>query len=168
MILSQEKFAKYMLFWWACLRRIKNEKMNSLPYYDNQIPNKTDFSYNSQNIIEKHMNERLITLASILNDIQAELRHRISLKNTLVEQIDLSMCDLTTRLYQIQDLSPINSSSLNQLLMQLENLNAEKRARETEAWRDIAVLKREFRQWYKEFMAMQERAKILSQVDTNG
>lgn len=127
-----------------------------------KIPSGNQSIHKSPTTIEQHMNDRLRTLVVILNDIQSEINNRKRLKNSLTEQIDQSMCELSTFLHQLQELFPKeNISTQNKIATQLDGLKGEKRDRETESWRDIAVLRKEFRSIYQEYRRVAERLKIL-------
>jgi len=117
------------------------------------------------NLVNTLLEDRLNVLSLLLQDLRSEMVLRITLKDSLIERIDERMCYLTTRFYELDPLQGSrNTEKLrNSVIQQLEGLEREKRDRATEGWRDIAVLKKEFRVSYKEFRDVLRRAKIVLQ-----
>jgi len=129
----------------------------TLPLRTPQIPErKSDLN---ENIAVEFLNDKLLISRWILNDISDEIQGRIEFNDSLIDRIDDSMCELVTRLYQLEPRH--DTMKENEILVQLKTLETEKRNRETEMWRDIAALKQELRLAYKEFKGIVSRTKII-------
>jgi hypothetical protein len=139
---------------------------NYLPLTENSGPPPPEDSSRKEddNLVNLLLEDHLKVLSQILKDVREEMINRIEFKDILIERIDERMCYLMTRLYELDPLlhrpGKIEGHR-NEIIAELEGLEREKRDRATEGWRDIAPLKKEFRESYKEFRDVLRRAKIV-------
>ena len=101
------------------------------------------------NLIEQVLKDNLTTIKTILLEISKGIEDRYYLGDNLIKDINEYMCLLNTKLFEVKDPYGGRNPSLEKRRISIENkiceLNKEIRDRETERWRDIEVLRKEFR-----------------------
>jgi len=110
------------------------------------------------NVINQVLGDRLDVLRIILFDISSEVRSRKYLTSSLIDKIDKDICEIKGELYEIETWAFGRSRTIdirrNHIEKKIAELKKEKRDKETERWRDIAPLKKEFRERFKEYKSV--------------
>ena len=115
--------------------------------------------------LEKILTEKVRALSSLLQQIQHEVRGRATLMDYVVYRIDYEYCLTRARLLEVLNWTPGASRSVDQRRSVLERelavLNVERRKQQVEAWRDVAILQREFRTWLKQYSDLMQRVRLV-------
>lgn len=109
---------------------------------------------------------RLRTLGRSIEQIVEETESRQRLGDRIIESIDLQMCRLKEPLYLT---APFGSSVVTvgdpkrrtAIEKELAALETEKRHEEVGTWKDIAGLKRELRELWREYDLEKQRARVM-------
>ncbi len=130
-------------------------------YFASQNADDNDKSGTLEDLLE----EKLRSLSEILNGIKHDIESRGDVSNNIIYQIGKHYCYLKTKLFELYTWgfgrSQIIENRRSKLERQLDNLNQEKRGEEVRCWQDIAVLKKEFRTWFKQYCDVLQRVKIV-------
>ena len=112
------------------------------------------------------MEDRIITSKSLLVDIFSEMNNRKELSNILIGEINNDIFDLKAKLFELDSWfigrNRMIDTRRNKLEQSINELEKEKRDKETEKWQDIARLKKEFRDRFKEYKDILRRFSIIS------
>lgn len=115
--------------------------------------------------LETLLTEKISCLSNILAQIQQDMQSRRALSGTVMQHIDQHYCYLKTKLFELYTWALGRSRSIEQrrssLEKQLDALDQEKRLELVKSWQDIEGLKKEFRQWFKQYRDVMQRAKII-------
>jgi len=109
--------------------------------------------------------DKISFLRQILNEIDTQINNRETLKDSIVHKIDTGICYLRTKLYEIESWElgrnrNIDSRRSN-IEQELEALENQKRDETRQSWRDIALLKKEHRQFFHEYRNALRRVKVI-------
>lgn len=126
-----------------------------------------------KDLIDDVLGDRIEVLIKIMSDISGDINNRNELSCRLIKTIESGICDLKSKLYEIE-IWQIGSNRVidtrrNEIEKKIQQLEKEERDRETERWRDIAPLKKEFREEFKKYRDVLRRYSIISdeRIDEN-
>lgn len=115
--------------------------------------------------LEDLLADKVRALWNILGQIEREIQGRKDLSGDIIYRISQHYCYLKTKLYEL-DIWPLGASRSIEnrrsgLEKQLDTLNQEQRREQVQRWQDIALLKKEFREWFKQYCDLVQRVKIV-------
>lgn len=109
--------------------------------------------------------EKVSCLSDILNQIEHDIRSRKFLSENVISLIYIHYCYLKTKLFKLYSWEFGRFRNIehrrSRLEQQLDRLKQEKRQEQVKCWQDIAFLKKESRQWFKEYCDLMQRTKII-------
>lgn len=115
--------------------------------------------------LEDLLSEKVRTLSSILCQIGSEIKSRETLSLKAIEDVDQHYCYLKTKLFELYSWEVGRSRDVemrrSKLEKQLDTLRQEKRQEPTQCWRDVAPLRREFREWFKQYSDLVQRIRLV-------
>ena len=115
--------------------------------------------------LEEILTEKLTFLREILCDIDRQMHGREALRKDLLERMDYWDAYLGTKLLEIEPWGMGSHKGMDQrrtkLEQEVEALKREKREETRGCWQDIALLKKERRQFYHEYRNALRRMKVL-------
>lgn len=122
-------------------------------------------SAGSRQSLEDLVHEKVGCLATILSDIQRDIKTRTQLSSLVLSHIDTYYCYLKSQLLDLYRWPLATSRVIDHrrfgIEKLLEALHREKRRELTECWQDIAKLRSEFRTWFKQYSDLVQRARLL-------
>ncbi|MDA2925106.1 hypothetical protein MYX65_10750 [Acidobacteria bacterium AH-259-L09] len=112
------------------------------------------------------MEEKVRSLAENLEQIEKEIRKRQQLSKNLIYQIYEHYCLLKSKLLGLYFWEPGANPSIevrrSALEKQLDTLKQEVRKEQTQCWQDLSNLKKEFRNWFKQYCDLVQRVKLIT------
>ena len=88
----------------------------------------------------------------ILDEIDCQIKDRECLKDTIQQKIDLRLCKLKTKIYEVEPWGIGNNKNIDsrrdKLEKEIEVLAKQKSEESRESWRDVALLRKEHRQFF--------------------
>ena len=126
----------------------------------------------SDEILKEILTGKVKFLKQLLNEIDTQIRARDSLKETILNKIDNRLCKLKSKTYDIESWGIGNNKNIDsrrsQLEKEIEALVKQKSDEERENWRDVALLRKEHRQFSQQYLNAMRRVKIITgQQDEN-
>src|ERR1044072_12613 len=113
--------------------------------------------------LEKLLLDKVTTLSGLLTQINKDISGRFQVSTNLIELIQKNYRYLKAKLYEL-DIWQLGTSRIvdnrrSKLEQELEKLNQEERAEQVKCWQDVEGLRKEFRQWLKEYSDTLRRVK---------
>jgi len=122
--------------------------------------------------LENILNEKVQCLSSILAQINHDITSRGGLSQNVIYRIYQHYLYLKTKLYELSQWEFGSSRNVEQrrsnLEKQLDTLKQEKRQEQVQCWQDIVSLKKELRNWFKQYCDLMQRVKIVMPGKDNG
>lgn len=120
---------------------------------------KTDDSL--ENILEEKVN----CLSTILVQINHDITKRGDLSQNVINKIYEHYCYLKTKLFELYQWRFGSNRNIesrrSKLEKQLDSLKQEKRQEQVQCFRDILLLGKESRNWFKQYCDLMQRVKII-------
>lgn len=115
--------------------------------------------------LEEILSDKAEFLKQILGQIDQQITDREMIKESIARKIDKGICYLRTKLYELDTWQLGKNRNIDtrraQLDKELEALEAQKRDEARECWRDVALLKKEHREFSKEYRNALRRVKVI-------
>lgn len=122
-----------------------------------------------ESFLEEILTDKIAFLKEILGDIDRQMEGRESLRKTIQEKIEHGVAFLDTKLLEVDTWAVGKNQTIDmrrsRIEREVEALKREKREEARECWRDVALLKKERRQFYHEYRNALRRMKVLSSVE---
>ena len=146
----------------------KGDKEQDKPDSELEHRLKTDPGSEAQDktgVLESILTEKANYLKEILGEIEGQISDREKLLERIGSKIDSEICYLRTKLYELDNWGVGNNKSVDtrRLLFEkeIEALKSQKRIESRESWRDISLLRKEHREFFKEYRNAVRRVKIV-------
>lgn len=127
---------------------------------NNDIEKTDDSGY-----LKEVLTDKISLLEEILKDLDEQIKDREYLKDSIVKKFDEGICYLRTKLYEIDSWELGKNRTIDsrrsKIEQELEQLKSQKRTEARECWRDIALLKKEKREFFKEYRDALRRVKVI-------
>lgn len=111
------------------------------------------------------LGDKVTCLSNILAQIERDIHSREALSDQLFHHIEQHYCYLKTKLFELYTWTMGRNRSIegrrSSLEKQLDALHQEKRLEQVKSWQDIESLKKEWRNWFKQYCDVVQRAKII-------
>jgi len=111
------------------------------------------------------LGEKVGCLSNILAQIQQDMQSRKVLSDRVLHHIEQHYCYLKTKLFELYTWAMGRNRTVesrrSSLEKQLDALNQEKRLEQVKSWQDIVSLKKEWRNWFKQYCDVMQRSKII-------
>ena len=137
--------------------------LNNLPNHSKQ---KTPEIGKEPESLEKLLEEKVSSFVEILNQIEQDIRKRKDLSQSLIHQIYEHYCSLKSQLLGLSFWELGSNSSIDfrrsSLGKQLDVLKQEVWKEQTLCWQDVSNLKKEFRNWFKQYRDLVQRARLIT------
>ncbi|MDA2933461.1 hypothetical protein MYX82_03870 [Acidobacteria bacterium AH-259-D05] len=137
--------------------------LNNLPDHFNQ---KTPENDKEPESLEKLLEEKVNCLTDILGQIEQEIQKRNDLSQNLIHQIYSHYCSVKSQLLGLSfwelGANPSIDSRRNALGKQLDVLKQEVWKEQTQWWLDVSNLKKEFRNWFKQYKDLMQRVRLVT------
>lgn len=121
------------------------------------------------NSLENLLHEKVRSLSDILAQIALETNNREELSLKVIDKIYRHYIYLKSKLFELYGWEPGINKGIeirrSKLEKELNTLNQEKRQEDIQCWQDIALLKKEFRDWFKQYSDLLQRVKIIVPKD---
>lgn len=118
-----------------------------------------------ENFIKDILTEKIHFLRDILEEIEVQITDRDALKEVILDKVDKGVCYLQTKIYELDNWGLGHNRDIDlrrsKLEKELETLKKQKRDEERENWRDIALLKKEHREFYRQYREALRRVKVI-------
>ena len=105
-------------------------------------------------------------LLSILNQIKQDIEKRTDVSRCIIQKIDLHSCLIKSKVLQLKKWYLGDNQNIERRRSNLENrldeFKKEIRQEKAQCWRDIILLNKEFRNWFKQYADLSSRAKIIT------
>jgi hypothetical protein len=119
----------------------------------------------STDILKDILTDKLSFLRDVIAELKAQIAEREELKKRISDKLDQGHCLLQTYLYELDTWPRGANRSIEQRKIALEreisNLSKEMRSEKVACFRDIALLKRDLRQFQREYRNELRRVKML-------
>jgi hypothetical protein len=119
----------------------------------------------STDILKDILTDKLSFLIDIIAELKAQIAERQELKKRISDKLDQGHCLLQTYLYELDTWPRGANRSIEQRKIALEreiaNLGKEMRSEKVACFRDITLLKRDLRQFQREYRNELRRVKML-------
>lgn len=111
------------------------------------------------------MQEKVSCFANILIQVNQDIQKRNGLSETVIKKIYEHYSYLKSKLFEMY-LWPVGGNRAIEtrrsgLEQQLNDLNQQTREEKIKAWNDVAILKKEFRTWFKQYSDLKQRVKLV-------
>ncbi len=130
-----------------------------------KTPAKASEENNAQDSLESILNEKVQCLSTVLAQISQDITSRGDLSQNVIYRIYQHYFYLKSKLYELcQWTFGVNrnvESRRSKLEKQLDALKQEKRQEQVQCWQDIVSLKKELRNWFKQYCDLMQRVKIV-------
>ncbi|MDA2934255.1 hypothetical protein MYX82_07915 [Acidobacteria bacterium AH-259-D05] len=137
--------------------------LNNLSDHPNQ---KTIQNHKEPESLEKLLEEKLNSLSDILKQIEQEMQARNDLSKNIIFQIYEHYCLLKSKLLGLSFWELGSNSSVDSrrsaLGKQLDALKQEVRKEQIQCWQDVSNLKKEFRNWFKQYRDLMQRVRLVT------
>jgi len=115
--------------------------------------------------LEGLIGDKVRCLGDMLTQIQQDMQRRTVLSEQVITRIYQHYCYVYTKVlelstWQMGSNKTIESRRLR-LEQQLDALKQETRQEQVQCWQDIALLRKEWRQWFKQYSDVMQRARII-------
>ncbi len=110
--------------------------------------------------LEQLIQDKLRTLVEIILDIEIEVRKRGELSLELIRGIERHYSYVKSKIFALE-CDPASESRRLTLEKQLDALHTEIRREQLQEWQDAQPLKRELRQWVKQYRDLKERTQLI-------
>lgn len=115
--------------------------------------------------LENILQEKVHCLSDILRQIVHDIKSRKDLSLNVIYRIYQHYCYLKSNLFELYTWELGRNRGIEirrvRLEKQLGTLKQEKRQEQIHSWQDIALLKKEFRNWFKQYRDLVQRVKII-------
>ena len=132
---------------------------------DPENPQEREHRANRTDSLEGLLMEKVRCLSDILSQIAYDIEQRTLLSHHIIGHIYRHYCYVKTGLLELYQWQLGTSRSVEQrrtgIEQQLGTLIQEKRQEQVRCWQDIAQLKKEFRQWLKQYCDVVQRVRII-------
>lgn len=119
----------------------------------------------SPDSLENFLQEKVTCLTDILFQIQSEVKNRKNLSQKIIDRIYYHYCYLKSNLLQLYDWGLGSNRAIEirriRLEKQLDTLLLEKRTEQVKCWNDIALLNKDFRNWFKQYCDLAQRVNLI-------
>ncbi len=140
-----------------------NSILNNLPDHSKQ---KTPENDKEPESLEKLLEEKVSSFVEILNKIEQDISQRQDLSQSLINQIYEHYCSVKSQLLGLSfwgtGANPSIEARRSTLGKQLDVLKQEVRKEETQCWQDISNLKKELRNWFKQYKDLVQRVRLVT------
>ncbi len=120
----------------------------------------------SQNSLEELLGDRLRSMGDILRDLEHDIRSRQAISEILIKGLENQYLEIRSRMLELEvwprGSVPWVENQRNSLDRQLDGLSHELRQESLNCWRDMAILKRELRTWFKEYIGLFQRTSLVA------
>ncbi|MBU2613905.1 hypothetical protein KJ925_05640 [Patescibacteria group bacterium] len=107
----------------------------------------------------------------ILDEIDGQIKDRECLKDTIQQKIDLRLCKLKTKIYEVEPWGLGNNKNIDsrrdKLEKEIEALAKQKSEESRESWRDIALLRKEYRQFSEQYRNALRKSNLIGNMNEN-
>lgn len=111
------------------------------------------------------LTEKIRFLREILTEIDNQMKDRETLKEKILIKINKGICYLRTQIYEIDSWGYGNNKSIDlrrsKIEKEVEALKKQKRDELRESWRDIALLRKEHREFFHQYRNALRRVKVI-------
>lgn len=118
-----------------------------------------------EKLVKEILTDKVKFFKQALKEIEAQIKDREFLKDTINKKLDERMCLLKTKTYEVDSWGLGNNKAMDQRRSMLENeietLAAQKNQEEQQSWQDIALLRKEHRQFAEQFNNAMRRVKVV-------
>jgi len=137
--------------------------LNNLPDHSKQ---KTPENDKEPESLEKLLEEKVSSFVEILNQTEQDIRKRKDLSQSLIHQTYEHYCSVKSQLLGLSFWELGSNSSIDSrrstLGKQLDVLRQEVRKEQTQCWLDVSNLKKEFRNWFKQYKDLIQRVRLVT------
>ncbi|MEW5911314.1 MAG: hypothetical protein AB1814_02060 [Thermodesulfobacteriota bacterium] len=123
-------------------------------------------------IIRNILEDKVVFFKQILDDIDNQVKDRMILKESILHKLDERLCDLKTKIYEIETWGLGRNKSIDsrrdKLEKEIEALAKQKSEEHRESWRDIALLRKEHRQFSQQYRNAARKTGLISKLEENG
>ena len=107
----------------------------------------------------------------ILEEIDCQIKDRECLKDTIQQKIDFRICKLKTKIYEVEPWGLGNNKNIDsrrdKLEKEIEALAKQKSEESRESWRDIALLRKEHRQFSEQYRNALRKSNLIDNMNEN-
>ena len=118
-------------------------------------------------IPDRLLEDKVNSLADILNQIQLDILKRQELSQSVINQVYDNYCSLRSKLFQLEfwELGVNRGIDIRRGFFekQLDSLKQEVRKEQVQCWSDVSKLKKEFRTWLKQYSDLVQRVRSYCQ-----
>ena len=123
-------------------------------------------------VLREILSEKSVTLKDLLEEIGQQIKDRDALRSQTLAKIEENISALNTKVMEIETWHLGQNWNIDWRRMNLEKqvelLQQEGRGEARECWRDIAQLRKEHRQLFREYRNALKRMKIVSPTRKHG
>ena len=116
-------------------------------------------------VLESILSEKANYLKEILAEIESQIADREKLQEKIGSKIDSEICYLRTKLYELDSWGMGGNRDIDtrrlQLEKEIEKLKDQQRVESRESWRDISLLRKEHREFFREFRNAMKRVNLI-------
>jgi len=148
----------------SLLKYSPSSLIESFPVPDTPVPQVIERKQPAGSL-ENILKEKVQCVSTILNQISHDIKGRKHLSQRIIYRIYQHYFYLKEKLFELYHWELGKSRSVesrrSQLERQLDSLKQEKRQEQVKCWGDVEVLKKEFRNWFKQYSDLMQRVRIV-------
>ena len=123
---------------------------------------------NQEDLLVSLVADRLRIMEAGIRQLIIEMEERKRLRDRMLDDIDQEICAQKEMLFQVapNGVSPFTVGDPRRrsaIEKEIASLDAEKRAQETSAWKDVSTLKKELRELGREYLEEKRKQRVISE-----
>lgn len=126
---------------------------------------------NDSDIIRDILEDKVVFFKQVLDDIDNQMKDRMILKESILHKVDERLCKLKSKIYEIETWGLGRNRSIDsrrdKLEKEIEALAKQKSEEHRESWRDVALLRKEHRQFSQQYRNAARKTGLISKFEEN-